>query len=75
MLHGKDKNIMLMKGDKKIKFDIMIPIGNLCMLFLSRTQVRNDCKRSGTSMSIQLMHELLGHCYDETARSIEKQMG
>ena len=78
MLSGNQKNIMLTKGDNKIKFDIVIPMPSVSIYecyVCQGQELEVIMTESGTKVSIHSAHKLLGHCNEETTRKIMKHLG
>ena len=78
MLSENDKYIILMKDEKKIKFDTMISMPHVAIYrcnFHSRQELGAIVTESRTEMSIQHVHALLRHCNEEITRKILKYLG
>ena len=67
-----------MKGNKKIKLDVVIPIPcrviYVCYLHFGH-ELGAIAAGNGTKMSIQCVHEILSYCDEETKRKIAKHLG
>jgi hypothetical protein len=81
-LNGDDTAIWIYKGDKTIKFDIVVKTKDsliFCMYMNRRkspdTAVVSTETKKTVKMSIKTAHERLGHCDEEKTRKIAKHLG